>query len=310
MAEHGDSRTSYTTRAVALAAVVLFAAAIQGRARADDLAYGDGMPDGKRSFGGGGHLVMFDAGAEGRWLNAVRMYGSRYGSATPPDEDFHLYVVDSFGVVLRDVSLPYSLWECGDDYWRELPIPPIEVPQQFGIGLTFNAHQTKGVYVGLENVTESHSYSWLPGADAEPMWESDWAVVATVEDAPVGDPKATDLVVLNGGEASFDVVPSMGEDPTKIETAIHGTLAAEDVASVRLHAAVEPGAAAAVVLLASGRRIDAQTVEMDGEAVKVRDAAGADWSFPRAEVVRVDFPVVEVHPIVPHADLIREGAAQ
>jgi len=256
----------------------------------DTLQYGDGQADGKRSIGGGGHLTMFDAGAEGRWLNRIEMFGSRYGTATPPDEDFHLYIVDADRQVLRQVSLPYLLWDRGEDYWRTLPIPPIQVPQQFGIGLTFNAEQTKGVYVGTDNVGAGHSFSWLPGTPGKAVEGLDWMIAATVEDQPDGDPEARDLVVLQDGNAFFERVVGAEGDPLTISTVIHGQLEAEQVASIRFGAITgSPGETNATIVLLSGARIDCKVLSADENGVRIQDAGGAERALPRADIARIDF---------------------
>lgn len=252
------------------------------------LQYGDGTPDGKKSFGGGGHLIMFDAGREARWLNRVEMFGSRYGTATPPDEDFHVYIVDSERTVLRQVALPYSFWERGEEYWRELPIPPIQVPKQFGIGLTFSAHQTKGVYVGTDTVPQSHSYSWVPGREGRPMEDVDWMVHATVGDTPDGDPEATDLVLLKTGEAFFDRLVGAGGDPLTVSMAGLGTLPKHEIASIRLGAATSPTATTTTLVLRNGMKIDCEILSADERSVRIRDGGGAVREFPRADVARID----------------------
>ena len=207
---------------------------------ADVLQYGGGQPFGKRSFGGGGHLVLFDAGKDGRWLNRIEMHGSRYGTEMPPEEDFHLYIVDAQQHVLRDIPLPYSLWIRGADYWRDLPAPPIQVPQHFGIGLTFNAQATKGVYVGTTKVDPpGHSFSWVPGSPGQSMGAEDWLVRVTVEDQPKGNPKALDLVVLKTGDAFFDTFLTALGNPLALKFATRGAVPQADVASVRLGAAGE-----------------------------------------------------------------------
>jgi len=270
----------------ALAAVAL---ALIGVAYADVLQYGDGTADGKKSFGGGGHLIVFDAGKDGRWLNRVELFGSRYGTAIAPEEDFDLWVLDEQRTVLRQVSLPYALWNRGEDSWRDLPIPPIPVPKQFRIGLTFNAHQTKGVYLGTDNVPQSHSFSWVPGAEGKPMEGVDWMVRATVEDAAQGDPTATDLVLLPDGKAFFDRVMGVAGDPLTVALAGHGKLPKTQVASIRFGAAKVPGKVSVTIVLANGMKIAGEGLTMTEKSVRFRDAAGTEREFPRADVVRIDF---------------------
>lgn len=260
-------------------------------ASAELLQYGDGVADGRKSIGGGGHLILFDAGTEGRWLDRVEMVGSRYGGAAPPDEDFHLYVVDMNGRLLRSVSLPYSLWQRGELYRRELPIPPIQVPRVFGIGLTFNAERTKGVYVGTDQVAASHSYSWVPDTEGQPMEDVDWMVRVTVADTPQGDPEAQDLVLLKNGEAFFDRLLGAEGDPLTVDTAGYGRLPKDQIASICLGAITSASAttATAVVTLRSGMKIEGDILAMDGVILRIRDATGTEQTLRRSEVARIDF---------------------
>ena len=251
------------------------------------LQYGDGTADGKKSFGGGGHLIVFDAGQDGRWLNRVEMFGSRYGTATPPDEDLHVYVTDSEGTVLRQVALPYLLWERGTEYWRELAIPPIQVPRGFGIGLTFDAHQTKGVYVGTDQVVESHSHSWVPGTEGQPMEGVDWMVRAMVADAPDGDPEGTDLVILTTGEAFIDRLVSGQGDPLTVTFGMLGNVPRDEVSSIRFGVVSSPAATTATVVLVSGRKIECDIVSIGAESLRIR-TQGRETTLPRSDVARID----------------------
>ena len=283
---HGriGSRTGAGALVVALAVL-----ALAFPVRAEVLQYGDGVADGKKSIGGGGHLTLFDAGREGRWLNKVEMFGSRYGYPQPPDEDFYLYVVDTNGGILRRVALPYSLWARGDEYWRDLPIPPIQVPKGFGIGLTFNAEQTKGVYVGTDAVPISYSYSWLPGQQGQPLQGADWMIRVTVEDQAAGDPEARDLVVLKSGEAFFDRFLGTEGNPLTVKTAQHGSLPKDQVASIRLGAITSPAPVSAVVTLTSGAKVACDILSANENALRIRDDTGAERDVARSEVARIEF---------------------
>jgi hypothetical protein len=273
-------------RAAAFLAVI----AIVVPSFADVLQYGGGQPVGKRSFGGGGHLVYFDAGKDGRWLNRLEMYGSRYGMETPPDEDFQVYIVDAQKDIVRQVSLPYGLWNRGQDYWRDLPIPPIQVPRQFGIGLTFNATQSKGVYVGTTQPDPpGHSFSWTPGSPGQPMNDLEWLVRATVDDEPKGDPKARDLVVTKKGEAFFDTFVMALGDPLIVKLAAGGMVPGANILSLRLGAITAPTEAPATIVLANGMKLPCVILSVDKGNVKVRDAAGNERQFALADLTRIDF---------------------
>jgi hypothetical protein len=257
---------------------------------ADVLQYGGGEPSGKRSFGGGGHLVLFDAGKGGRWLNRIEMYGSRYGMEIPPDEDFHLYIVDANRIILREVSLPYALWTRGQEYWRDLPIPPIQVPQQFGIGLTFNAQQTKGVYVGTTKADPpGHSFSWIPGSPGQPMGAEDWLIRVTLDDEAKGDPKAQDLFVQRTGEAYFDTFLSAVGNPLVLKLAGRRSVLQTDLTTMRLGAVSAPGEAPATLVLANGVKLPCTIVAIDDKTIRTRDGAGNERQFARSDLARIDF---------------------
>jgi len=279
-----------TSRRIAAGRILVVAATalvlLAGPALAQAYYWGDGMPDGKRSIGGGGHLVFYDVGADGRWLNAIEMFGSRYGGAQPPDEDFHLYIVDIDRTILAEVALPYSLWERGDEYWRDLPIPPMQVPRQFGIGLTFNAEQTKGVFVGIDN-GPSYSYSWVPGSEGKPTEDFNWMIRATVEDEPFGDPDARELIVLTDGVAFFDTVTGMAADGA-VETAGQGALAMGDIVTIRLDAFRPQVAGGVTVVLTTGATVRGALLAIDAESVRL-DAGGQERTIPKELIARIDF---------------------
>jgi len=278
------SRRIAAGRILVLAATALVL--LTGPVLAQAYYWGDGTPDGKRSVGGGGHLVFYDVAADGRWLNEIEMFGSRYGGGQPPDEDFHLYVVDIDRNILVEVALPYSLWERGDEYWRDLPIPPMQVPRQFGIGLTFNAEQTKGVFVGIDN-GPSYSYSWVPGSEGRPTEDFNWMIRATVGDEPFGDPDARELIVLTDGVACFDTVTGIGEDGS-VQTADQGAIAMDQIASIRFDAFRRPVAGGVTVLLTSGAKLQGTLLGIDAQTVRLQ-VGGQERAIPRETVARLDF---------------------
>ena len=133
----------------------------------------------KRSFGGSGHAIAFDRPADAKYLAAIRIYASRYGMPRPPDEDFHVYVLDKDQKVLQDFLFPYSLI-ARPRIAGTAQLPATEVPEHFWVALAFNAHQTKGIYLGLDkNVKQSHSSVGLPGQGFQPVPQTyDWMVRA------------------------------------------------------------------------------------------------------------------------------------
>ncbi len=76
--------------------------------------------------------------------------------------------------------------ERGAERWYTLAVPSVEVPQKFHVALSFNAHQTKGIYVGIDKGGEEpHSLIGLPDRGYKPVTEGyDWMVrVYLVSDA-------------------------------------------------------------------------------------------------------------------------------
>ncbi len=154
-----------------------------------ELGYVDDTAEGKKSLGASGHGVRFQRPGDANYIEAVQIYASRYGTPQPPDDNFHLYVMDDTCRVLADVPFAYGLVERGDMRWYTFRTPSIEVPKQFHIGLAFNPHQTKGVFLGFdESVAKSHSFTGLPGDGYEPVdGNYDWMVRAYVAKEPSGE---------------------------------------------------------------------------------------------------------------------------
>lgn len=142
------------------------------------LSYVDDTAEGKHSFGGSGHAIRFERPDDAPRLAAIEVFGSRYGTPQPPDEDFRVYVLDEDGQVLRELAFPYAMFERGEERWVTLGVDGVKLPKRFSIALDFNAHQTKGVYVGKdENVEESHSSIGTPEQGFKPVEDKfDWMI--------------------------------------------------------------------------------------------------------------------------------------
>ncbi|UCH33370.1 MAG: hypothetical protein JSV65_12400 [Armatimonadota bacterium] len=127
------------------------------------LYYDDDTMESKRSIGGGGHIIHFRT-PEGKWrLDAAWLFGSRYGTPEPPHEDFSIFVCDAAMNLIAEVRKPYSLFERGPEKWVMMSFEPVEVPTGFHICLSFNPHQTKGIYVATDDSKPSdHSRVGLP----------------------------------------------------------------------------------------------------------------------------------------------------
>ena len=111
----------------------------------------DDSAEGKRSLGGSGHAIELEAPEKARWVEAIQVFGARYGHPKAPDEEFHVYVLDADREVLADVAFAYSTVARGDMRWHTLRTPSIEVPERFTIAVSFDPGRTKGVFLGLDD---------------------------------------------------------------------------------------------------------------------------------------------------------------
>jgi hypothetical protein len=141
---------------------------------------GDGKPDGKKSLGGSGEMIQFEIPDGSRMLAGIEVHGSRYGTATPPDEKFLIYVLnESMTKVVATEMAPYSLFERGDERWVKIKFDePVEFPDGGWIVLNFRAGRTKGVYVSYDADSEARrSKIGLPGMEArETGFDGDWMI--------------------------------------------------------------------------------------------------------------------------------------
>ncbi|MBI5091111.1 MAG: HEAT repeat domain-containing protein [Candidatus Hydrogenedentes bacterium] len=142
------------------------------------LSTGDGTAEDKRSLGASGHAIRFSKPKDVRFVEAVQFCGSRYGTAEPPKDNFHVYILNEQFQVLGDLPFPYAMVERGDMKWYTLRTPSIEVPEQFSVAIAFNPSDTKGIYLGMDkDVEQSHSYQGLPEDGFEPVKDTfDWTV--------------------------------------------------------------------------------------------------------------------------------------
>ncbi len=146
-----------------------------------ELAHDDGKPVGKMSIAGSGHAVVFEAPAPDCTLTSVRIYGSRYGTPHPPDEDFHVWVCDESGKPFHRFTFPYKLFVRGVNEWVKLKVDPTPVPQKFIICVGFDPEATKGVYVFYDAKRDNDSRVGLPGDLGQKFEKGDWMIRATVE---------------------------------------------------------------------------------------------------------------------------------
>lgn len=162
--------------------------------RRELLSYVDDTAEGKRSIAGSGHAMYFDRKDEGAaQLTAVHVFGARYGTPQPPEEDFHVYVLDERLGMLADVKVPYKTFERGEMRWYVLKVPPVNVPRNFVVCLSFNPARMKGVYVGMDkDPSRLHSAMGLPSKGIVPIKdEYNWMMRVQLEmDEPAPDAPA------------------------------------------------------------------------------------------------------------------------
>jgi len=151
---------------------------------ANRLSYHDGKAEGKKSLAGSGEVIGFTLPEADKKVAGVRIHGSRYGTPTPPNEDFDIYLLDAkSGEVVATETAKYSKFNRGPEKWVEIKFAePVEVPQEFKIALNFRAEKTKGVYVSVDTSTAAqHSEIGLPGAKLKPAnTGGDWMIEAVL----------------------------------------------------------------------------------------------------------------------------------
>jgi hypothetical protein len=161
-------------------------APVPGLTQATVLQHDNGIQTGMESINGSGHAVQFTRPGDARYVEAVQIFASRYGTPEPPNEDFHLYLLNDRQQVLADVPFPYSLIERGDMKWYTLRTPSIEVPEKFTVALAFNPHKTKGIYLAYSGTNGPTCYSLigLPGDGFEFWKPAEWMVRPSLTTEP------------------------------------------------------------------------------------------------------------------------------
>lgn len=145
------------------------------------LAHDDGKQNGKRSIAGSGHGVRFRVEGDNWYLTDVQVYGSRYGQAAPPKENFHIWICDADFNVIADFQQPYAKFKRSNPEWIDLPVTPTNVPSEFIICVGFNPTATKGVYVYYDSAAEENSLTGLPGKTINPFEKGDWMLRAKID---------------------------------------------------------------------------------------------------------------------------------
>ena len=76
----------------------------------------EGDADGKKSLGGSGEMIQLEMPDGQRMLTGIEVHGSRYGTVTPPEEKFLIYVLnESMTKIVATEMVPYSLFERGEE---------------------------------------------------------------------------------------------------------------------------------------------------------------------------------------------------
>ena len=156
-----------------------------------ELAVDDGKSVGKSSIGGSGHAVLLEAPADNMFLRAVRIYGSRYGEAQAPKENFQVWLCDEQAKVLHQFDIPYSKFVRGKEKWVTLPVDATPVPRRFILCAGFNPTKTKGVYVHYDATGSGKSSTGLPTTKLEAFAGGDWMIRAVVGGAKPDAAKPT-----------------------------------------------------------------------------------------------------------------------
>lgn len=225
---------------------------------------------------------MFDAGGDAMWLTKLEFRTSEYPDVLRP----RLYLVDQDWRVIHIIEaiLPPPPGEG----WVQVPIPSIQVPKRYGIGLV--------VYATLEEITDANpasSYFWGPGMAAVPVPQGNWAIRASVSDKPIPTPVVPDLVRLTSGESFFGKLEKITPDPPTLHFAGRTPIPAVSVAAVCPDAVkiLAPGPMQAVVRLRNGQSAVGELVSA-GEALVVLGIGGANRSFRREDILQLDFQQV------------------
>jgi hypothetical protein len=150
-------------------------------AKPTEIAIDDGTSAGKKSIAGSGHAVVLHTPAGGGSLTAVKIFGSRYGTPQPPEEDFSVWLCDAEGKSIKEFKFPYKLFLRGDPKWVTLKLPepaPLPAADKFILCAGFNPQQTKGVYVHYDKHADGDNRIGLPGSLNDAFGQGDWMIRA------------------------------------------------------------------------------------------------------------------------------------
>lgn len=152
------------------------------KAEPKELSHDDGNAVGRRSLGGSGHGVRFEA-PDASTLMKVSVHGARYGTPRPPREDFVVFLCDEKYQKIAEFPFRYEKFERGDAKWVTLDVKPTKLPKTFYLGVDFDPGPTKGVYVSHDGKKSDRSVVGLPGEKPEAFEKGNWMIRAIVAPA-------------------------------------------------------------------------------------------------------------------------------
>lgn len=236
-------------------------------------------------------LRSFDAGKDGMWLNGLETRFASVGGIGGGDPPWAVFIVDSTLHVIRAIELPSALVR--DSGVTSVPLPSIQVPRQFGVAVIPPMTLQLATEGGVAAPTSS---SWQYGQPPTPLQGKDWVMKPGLSEAPVTDPQAADLVILNGGEAFFDRFVKGGGNPPVLTFARHGDIPATNLAVLNLGAAVTPTEELwAVVEVRHTAETRGKLISADEKTIVI-DEHGQQRVVPREIVESLSFQRVLVYP--------------
>ena len=96
------------------------------------IGYSDNKADGKKSLGGGGHLIKFTLPDGAVGVKSLRIHGSRYGARQAPREDFEITFLSEDRSEIIDVRrAAYGLFRRGAEKWTNVRLgqPVVDLPK-------------------------------------------------------------------------------------------------------------------------------------------------------------------------------------
>jgi len=145
-------------------------------------------PEVCRSIAGTGYLQLFRLPEKGNGrLTRVEIFGCRYGSRRDDDADVVVWIADAEMKVLKTHRFKYRELNSGDRAWFRIPgLKPVEVPRHFFVGVFFDAHATKGYFMGYQKKIHGHSYTGTPTTGLTLLRGQDWMMRVSVKTGKAG----------------------------------------------------------------------------------------------------------------------------